>query len=244
MARLSEKERNDRRKRLQQTQTAAAPTADTPPEPSPAAGGDDRAEPDRKLLTLQMNADGSVNLGKMQERTRARFLRALQLTPDLGADVPAAVAVAAGPELFSTKQIEELLKFLGGVQSAIAAQVWGLDPETAQLIADYSRDDLDVLAPPAARLASKRAPEWLRKYADELMFLSMFGTITARKIVALNAAVAKKHPAPPAARPTPAPAVQPAAAPAIAPAPLATRETVKPAEPAVAEVLTGAPTVM
>ena len=67
--------------------------------------------------------------------------------------------------------VHSALDFLGEFQAQIIKQRYKLTLEEARAIAAYSAPEKEMLTPPAQRVLSKRAPEFIAKYGDEIRTL-------------------------------------------------------------------------
>lgn len=159
-------------------------------------------------LAALLTPTGALDVKRLRPDNLQRFRRAFA-DPDVRAAIlsdadPADLAVPIGRvdatasavapvvEIFTPSQIKEALNVLAHVQTAVVTRVWGVPADVAERVMRFTDEEKDELAPPAARVINKHAPDWLKKYADEITLVTVLGGITLKKIGALNLAMAAR----------------------------------------------------
>jgi len=112
-------------------------------------------------------------------------------------------SVGQAPILVDPQFVHSALDFLGEFQAQIIRQKYKLTLDEARAIALYSSPEKEMITPPAQRVLSKRAPDFIQKYGDEIILGVTLANI-ARVKFALAAEKAKKAERQPLSSPSPA----------------------------------------
>lgn len=135
-------------------------------------------------LSVTLNADGSLDLGSMRDKSKEALKRALSdaaVLPALGLGM-----AHAAPDLLPAAAVAPLYAILGRIEALIAARVYKLPAERLQSIFAYTPAQLDMLCPPTARIVSKYGGMVLAKYQDEFTLALALLQCTQEQIAAVQ----------------------------------------------------------
>lgn len=143
--------------------------------------------------------DGRPDWDGQRANSRERWV-AFMRDPDTLRRFNLAPASAEQPLFLVDPQfVHSALDFLGEFQAQIIKQKYKLTLEEARAIAIYSQVEKDMITPPAQRVLSKRAPDFIMKYGDEIILAVTLANIARVKFsLAAERREAKKNPPTPA----------------------------------------------
>lgn len=132
-------------------------------------------------LTINLNEDGTIDLGSMRDKTLEKLRGALKATPGIQAEVQQAAPVMMFPPpvIHAMYQSVSLLEVM-------LAQRFGIEPSVAKNCFTFTPEELNSLTPLTSRVLQKHMSEWMIRWQEEMLLASLLVTMTVSKI---NAAI-------------------------------------------------------
>ena len=169
---------------------------DLPPEPAaepvqvePFA---ERPSAGERSPTLSLRfKDGKPDWDAQRAASRERWAAFMRDPETLSRFNLTPASVGQAPILVDPQFVHSALDFLGEFQAQIIRQKYKLTLDEARAIALYSSPEKEMITPPAQRVLSKRAPDFIQKYGDEIILGVTLANI-ARVKFALAAEKAKE----------------------------------------------------
>ena len=141
----------------------------------------------RVSVSVPIGADGKPDWSKLSKNRREK-LRAILKDPETLKQFGLTESVGEVPIVVDPAFVHSALNFLGEFQAQIIHSKYKLSIEEARAIAYYTDPEKQMLTPPAQRVLSKRAPDFITKYGDEIIL-----AVTLANIARLKFSLAAKR---------------------------------------------------
>ena len=194
------------------TTKAPPPPATTAPGPPETVAKTKGSENDR--ITIPLTDSGAPDVESMREKTKERLRRIITdpaTARALGVTDAPAVAVLPREVIYAA------VNAISQLETMIVARYTKAPPQIIMAIVPYTPEETQAVAGPLENVLNKYSPAVLSKYGDEIALGALLLMMTARKIEAVQAAMAgssrprpvvvpmpQAEPAPPADEPPPA----------------------------------------
>jgi len=162
----------------------AKPAPATGVAPIPSESSVD-ATANRKTFAVYVDANGKIEVDRLQERTKAQ-LRSLFQDSSLPGKLGIASAAVPAPQFVSTEMVSAFYDTLGNIESLIGQKVFKVSSDIASKAFTFDAEKKKSLTPLTVKVANKYAWEWLQKYGDEIMLLSVFVGVTLSQVAVLK----------------------------------------------------------
>jgi hypothetical protein len=156
---------------------------------TPAGSG--ASEAPARFEKVSPSSDAQPGIGAAPKRGPGRppKSRPEVPTPETPSGKPSPVGTPSAAVLLPSFVIDEkqctyLLQMVGNFSTMLCSLATGLPPTESAKIWFFSPFEIDALKAPATRVINKRAPEWLRLYADEFALLIVLLPILTAKMAA------------------------------------------------------------
>jgi ABC-type glycerol-3-phosphate transport system substrate-binding protein len=165
-----------------------AERSDDRKETAPAIGrpkAGDRAMPrSSRRLSLALDPDGGIDVGRMRPETQDDWRAALpKLSEALGVPIasPAGVQSAEIPPHVAAALTAALSQF----SVMVVAKISSAPPELVMRHAPYTDAEQRAIAPALDAVLQKRGGKWMTKYGEELSLLVLLASLTQQKLQAV-----------------------------------------------------------
>jgi hypothetical protein len=155
-------------------ETPAESFVDRTPVESPSVSGR------KSKLSLKLDSEGKILWDEVSESQKEQFAAtvandatALEMiglaSPADGGDG----IIAGDPTEITNENIKMVLDSLQWVQSIVFTKMLKIDSDIAKQVCVFTEEQHTELDPRGARIANKRAPEFVKKFQDEIFFCGM-----------------------------------------------------------------------
>ena len=134
-----------------------------------------------RRLSFVIGDDDTLDVAGARDETKRTLRNVLadpRLAEKLGVEAPAELSNG-----FTPSEAGLFIVALGKIQATVAGRFLGYPPEVAAIF-DYTKPEIGILAPPAAKVLNKRLGPVLLSAKDEVALIFAFLAVMQSKVVA------------------------------------------------------------